>query len=66
MTEDMKVSQKKTATLSDAELMAEYRAITAYLAGTPGYSMGLNKRIAENRQESLIAEGLDRGLFRRG
>ena len=63
----MKVQQKKkTTTLSDVELMAEYRELTAYLATLPGYSMDTNKRIAENRQESLIAEGLDRGLFRRG
>ena len=62
----MKVSQKRTTTLSDVDLLAEYREITTYLAGAPGYSMDLNKRIAENRQESLIAEGLDRGLFRRG
>lgn len=62
----MKVSQKKTTALSDAELLAEYRAITAHLAALPGYSMDSEKRLAENRQESLIAEGLDRGLFRRG
>ena len=62
----MKVQQKKTTTLSDAELMAEYRALTAHLATLPGYSMDSEKRIAENRQEALIAEGLDRGLFRRG
>ena len=62
----MKVSQQKTTSLSDAELLAEYRALTAHLATLPGYSMDTNKRIAENRQESLIAEGLDRGLFRRG
>ena len=62
----MKISQQKTTTLSDAELMAEYRALTAHLATLPGYSMDPAKRIAENRQEALIAEGLDRGLFRRG
>lgn len=62
----MKVSQKRTTTLSDVDLLAEYRDLTAYLATLPGYSMDTNKRIAENRQESLIAEGLDRGLFRRG
>ena len=61
----MKVQQKKTTTLSDAELMAEYRALTAYLATLPGYSMDVEKRIAENRQEALIAAGLARGLFRR-
>jgi len=61
----MKVSQKKTTALSDADLMAEYRELTAHIAALPGYSMDLGKRIAENRQEALIAEGLDRGLFRR-
>lgn len=50
---------------TDRELMDEYRKITAYLATIPGHSMDTEARIAENRQESLIAEGLKRGLFRR-
>lgn len=61
----MQTNAKKITQYTDRELLDEYHKITAYLATVPGHSMDSEVRIAENRLESLIAEGLDRGLFRR-